>query len=74
MGDSLEIYGEVEEIVGGEGLARAIAAFAGVDLLVVLDAVVVQHVEQQLLAATNKRSPGQAHKETDELGKSFTQL
>ena len=50
--NSLEIYGEVDEIVGGEGLPLA----ARRDPLVGLDAVVVQHVEEQLLAATPNAS------------------
>ena len=50
--NSLEIYGEVDEIVGGEGLPHATRR----DPLVGLDAVVVQHVEEQLLAATPNAS------------------
>lgn len=52
--DSLEIYGEVEEIVGGEWLGFVFAA--RLDLLVGEDAVVVQHVEQQLLAANKQQT------------------
>jgi hypothetical protein len=46
--DSLEIYREVDEIIGRERLVLATLR----DPLVGLDAVVVQHVEQQFLAAT----------------------
>jgi hypothetical protein len=63
--DSPEIYGEVEEIVGGEWLAFELAfAFTGLDLLVVFDAMVVQHVEEQLLAARNNRSHQFRHHHT----------
>jgi hypothetical protein len=48
--DSLEIYREVDEIIGREWLVLATLR----DPLVGLDAVVVQHVEQQFLAATKK--------------------
>ena len=65
MGDSLEIYGEVEEIIGGEWLALELAfTLAGLDLLVVFDAVVVQHVEEQLLAAMNTTDQQLSHQRT----------
>lgn len=44
--ESHEINGEVDEVVRGQGLVIA----AG-HLLVAVDAVVVQHVQQQLLTA-----------------------
>nr|GMD97868.1 hypothetical protein Iba_chr15cCG6700 [Ipomoea batatas]GME11520.1 hypothetical protein Iba_scaffold11827CG0030 [Ipomoea batatas] len=45
-----EINGKVDKIVGGFGVVReVIAAVCGGNLLVTVNAVVVQHVEQELL-------------------------
>lgn len=48
--DLLEIDREIDEIIGGEGLLAVLLNY----LLVAQDAVVVQHVQQQLLTAHTK--------------------